>query len=153
MNIERRSIQPHQAEGKIRVTIPFNSLSEEMMGFREQIAPGAFNRTMSDGAEVLVFWNHNSDMPLARRSNGTLDLAADAGALVANIAPDTTTWAEDARASVAAGTVKGASFGFITQSDKWDRINGEWRRTLLDVDLIEISPTPSPAYPASSATV
>lgn len=151
-HIERRSMQLHQADGKITVSIPFNSLSEELMGFREQIAPTAFSRTLNDGTEVLAFWNHDSGKPLARRSNGSLELAADGTALTATIQGDQASWSEDARASVAAGTVKGASFGFITQSDRWDRINGEWRRTLLDVDLVEVSPTPAPAYPATTAT-
>lgn len=151
--IERRSMQLHQAEGKITVTIPFNSLSEDLGGFRERIDPQAFTRTLGDtGADVMAFWNHDSGKPLARRSNGTLDLAADSTALTARIQGDQASWSEDARASVAAGTVKGASFGFMTQSDRWDRISGEWRRTLLDVDLVEVSPTPAPAYPASAAT-
>lgn len=152
--IERRSLQSQTDAGNLRLSIPFNSWSEDLGGFRERIAPGAFDRTVKDGgAEVLGLWNHNTDMPLARRSNGSLELAADQAALSARITGDQTSWAEDARQSIAAGTVKGGSFAFITHEDNWERGRGEWKRTLLDVELIEVSPTPAPAYPGSTATV
>lgn len=152
--IERRSISLQGQDAQLTARIPFNSLSEDLMGFREKIHPDAFKRTLSDqSAEVLALWNHDSGKPLARRSNGTLQLAADATGLTARITPDDTTWSEDAKRSIAGGTVSGSSFGFQTKEDRWDRISGHWQRTLLDVDLIEISPTPAPAYTASTATV
>jgi uncharacterized protein len=131
--IERRSLAAQTGAGALTVRIPYNSLSED------------------SGAEILALWNHSSDKPLARRSNGSLELSSDAGALSATIKLDGTTWAEDAQRSIAAGTVKGASFGFSTNEDRWDRVNGEWQRTLLDAVLIEVSPTPAPAYSQSSA--
>jgi len=167
MNIERRSIQV-RSEGRtpserIRMVIPYNSLSEDLGGFREQIAPGAFSRTLAEGKDVLALWNHNPDMPLGRRSNGTLELN-DRGLfgdeeddeeenwLEALLNPDDTSWNEDARKSIRGGSVKGASFAFVTRSDTWERTGGEWKRTLDDVDLIEVSPTPAPAYAESKAS-
>ena len=151
--LEKRSIQSQVDAGKVRVTIPFNSWSEDLGGFRERIAPGAFNRTLNDGAaEVLAYWNHNSDAPLGRRSAGTLDLAAGAEQLAASITGDATSWSADAKASIDAGNVRGASFGFYTVTDFWERQAGEWRRTLLDAELVEVSPTPNPAYSGSTAT-
>src|ERR1041385_1760778 len=100
--IERRSMQVHQADGKITVTIPFNSLSADLGGFREKVDPRAFNRTIGDsGADVMAYWNHDTGKPLGRRSNGTLDLVADSAALTARIQGDQASWSEDARASVA----------------------------------------------------
>ena len=153
MRIERRSMQPEIEGRKIRLRIPYNSASSDM-GFREVIAPGAFKRTLSDpDAEVMAFWNHDSSMPLGRRSEGTLDLEDDPDGLWAEISEDETSWSEDARAAIRSRSVKGASFGFLVapDGDTWDRCGGEWVRTLRDCDLIEVSPTPVPAYGESQA--
>jgi HK97 family phage prohead protease len=154
-SIERRSLGTQTREGnKITIRLPFSSWSEDLGGFIEQISPQAFDRTLTNPAsEVLALWNHNDDKPIGRRSNGSLALDSDEDELVAEISPDETSWSDDARASVQAGTVRGSSFAFIARDDEWDRTGGIWKRTLLDVDLLEISPTPWPAYPDSSATV
>ena len=34
--------------------------------FVERIAPGAFNETLSSGADVKLYYNHDASMPLAR---------------------------------------------------------------------------------------
>jgi len=151
--IERRSLQ--QAEQKpdgLTITLPFNSRSQDLGGFVEVISPTAFTRTLADQAtEVLALWSHRVDMPLARRSTGSLTLSADGVQLTAHIKPDQTTWSADAAASIAAGTTRGGSFGFVTKSDSWERRSGQWFRVLNDVDLLEISPVALPAYPQSSA--
>jgi HK97 family phage prohead protease len=47
--------------------------------FREVIRPGAFARSLANGDECYLLVNHNTDeLPLARRSSGTLTLAEDA---------------------------------------------------------------------------
>ena len=55
---------------------------------------------------------------------------------------------------IRAGVVKGVSFGFVVKKDAWDQTDPRnVVRTLVDVDLIEISPTAFPAYPQTSAAV
>ena len=151
--IERRSsVQAQQDAGKIRLTIPYESWSEDLGGFRERILPTAFGRSIGGADDVLAFWSHDPSKPLARRSNGTLTLSSDRTALTAVIEPDAASWSEDAVHSVASGTVSGASFAFEAVEDRWYRQSGEWRRDLVDVTLIEVSPVVAPAYPASTAT-
>ena len=153
MRLEKRSLSPQVEGKKIRLHIPYNSTSTDM-GFREVIAPGAFRRTLSDPeAEVLCFWNHDSNLVLGRRSVGTLDLEDDPEGLWAEVEEDRTTWSQDARAAVRSRNVKGASFAFMVIDDDWDRQSGEWVRTLRDVDLLEVSPTALPAYDESQASV
>ena len=150
--IERRSFTQSQAQPDgLTIVLPFNSLSQDLGGFREKIHPDAFKRSLSSEADILALWSHDTSKPLARRSNGTLSLVADGATLTAKIQGDQTSWSEDARASIGAGTTRGASFGFITRSDSFTRSAGEWTRTLLDVDLLEVSPTPIPAYPQTTA--
>jgi HK97 family phage prohead protease len=153
--IEKRSIALETtADPSITgYAIRFDSLSLDLGGFRERIAPGAFTRSLADtGNDVLAYWNHNPDMPLGRRSAGTLSLSEDQTGVRVEIKPDDTTHGTDAWKSVRSGTVKGMSFGFRTVKDNWARVSGEWIRTLLDADLVEVSPTPAPAYPATTAT-
>jgi HK97 family phage prohead protease len=153
--LERRSLATatSEAPSKITVRIPYNSLSEDLGGFRETISPGAFARCLESGSDVLALWDHNPDMPMARRSNGSLSLSTDDSGLSAELEDDGSSWNEDARASIRAGTVKGSSFTFVAVDDSWERVNGDWERTLLDADLIELSPCPMPAYSESQASV
>ena len=129
----------------------FNSLSEPLGGgqpFREKIAPGAF-RDSVDG-DVLAFWNHNSDVVLGRTPD-TLRLSEDDVGLAFELDPPESRAAEIE--SIQRGDVRGVSFGFQTLNDSWETIDGEEIRTLEEVRLIEVSPTPLPAYPATDVGV
>lgn len=153
--IERRSIPLETAPDAPAITgyaARFDSLSVDLGGFREKIARGAFSRSLADASsDVLALWNHDSGQPLGRRSTGTLAVAEDAAGLRVEITPDDTTYGTDAWKAVRSGNVRGMSFAFRTREDRWARAAGEWQRTLLDVDLLEVSPTPAPAYPATTA--
>jgi HK97 family phage prohead protease len=167
--MERRSIKARvrtfRAEGddvpkKISLRIPYNSLSEDLGGFREMIAPGAFTRCLRDNSEVMSYWNHDTSKPLARRSNGSLSLDDDLEALFAEMdAPDDdddpTTWEKDCLRCIRSGNVKGASFAFDVPEggDEWERTGGMWMRTLRDVNLADVSPVSEPAYGESEASV
>lgn len=62
--------------------------------------------------------------------------------------PDTGT-ARDLLVSVERGDIRGASFAFsiAPQGDRWNVQGDNVTRDLLDVDLHEITITPTPAYP------
>lgn len=130
----------------------FNSLSEDLGGFREQIAPGAFARSLRD-EDVVSLWQHDSSLPLGRVTNNRLELVEDEHGLRFVITPINTQWGRDALTTVDTGTVRAMSFGFSVRADgdKWERIGNEVIRTLIDVRLFEVSPVTWPAYPATSA--
>lgn len=118
--------------------------------FREEIAPGAFKRTLSDGADVRHLFNHDVNRVLARTKSGTLDLAEDSEGL----AFDARLNADDPEAmSVAAkverGDVDQSSFAFKVVRDEWDMEpddGGIPKRRVLEVKLFDTSTVTFPAY-------
>lgn len=129
----------------------FNQLSEDLGFFREKIAPGAFAGSIAS-EDVFALWQHQSDKPLARKANRTLGLREDTIGLNAEITPPDTSWGRDAIVSVQSGLVSHFSFGFRTIRDEWDYSNRDMPiRTLLEVQLFEVSPVTFPAYPQTSA--
>ena len=129
----------------------FDSPSEDLGGFREFIAPGAFTRTLADGADVRGLLNHDSNLILGRTASGTMRMGEDKRGLWYEIdVPDTQT-GRDTLVSIKRGDVSGSSFAFLAKDDKWETVDGEQQRTLLDVDLYDSGPVTTPAYPATVA--
>ena len=132
----------------------FGSRSEDLGGFIEMVDPAAFDGSISGGADVRMLVDHDSSKVLGRRSARTLSLNADQeGLAVAAELPDTT-YGRDLAVSMARGDVSQMSFGFICQRDRWEKMpDGNVLRTLLQVELLEVSVVTFPAYPATSASV
>jgi len=131
----------------------FDSLSEDLGGFRERIAPGAFAQTIKNG-DIRALWNHDSNIVLGRNKSGTLRLSEDsAGLLWEADAPQTQLVRDMVLAPIERGDVSQCSFGFYTLNDKWAKMDGEWIRTLLEVELFDVSPVTYPAYPATDVAV
>ena len=128
----------------------FDSVSEDLGGFVEYVRGGAFKRSLqSNSVDPLALVHHMPHMVLGRRSAGTLRLSEDSRGLQFEIdLPDTTT-ARDLAVSVERGDVRGASFAFTVApgGDRWQLQGDQVTRDLLDVDLHEITITPTPAYP------
>ncbi|PWV66008.1 HK97 family phage prohead protease [Plasticicumulans acidivorans] len=131
----------------------FDQLSEDLGGFRERIAPGAFTKSLSS-ADIRAFWNHNSDYVLGRSGAGTLRLSEDSRGLAFEFDPPANSWGRDAAESIRRGDVDQMSFGFRTIDDKWTKAaDGSYVRTLLEVELLEVSPVVFPAYPQTGAAL
>jgi HK97 family phage prohead protease len=124
----------------------FNSLSEDLGGFREKIAPGCFARACKE-ADVRALMNHDSNYVIARTKSGTLRLSEDAHGLKIECDPPESQWVKDMMASIDRGDIDQMSFGFRTLSDEWNLVDGESVRTLLDVELFDVSVVAFPAYP------
>jgi hypothetical protein len=157
--MERRTVPATTARavtegGKRKIkgyAVVWDAVSVELGGFTESFAKGAFRKSLQGGQVIKALWNHNSDMPLGSTANKTLVLREDDYGLWYEITPLDTTWARDALEAVSSGLVDGTSFGFITVKDEWGTRNGKRHRTVLEAKLLEISPTPFPAYGATTA--
>lgn len=132
----------------------FDKLSLNLGGFREKIAPGAFKYSVENKKRILALWNHDSNLPIGSTDGGQLKLSEDSRGLFFDLEPIDTTTGRDVKEMIRSGVVKGVSFGFVVKRDAWDQTDPRnVVRTLVDVDLIEISPTAFPAYPQTSAAV
>jgi HK97 family phage prohead protease len=132
----------------------FGSLSEDLGGFREKIAPGAFAQSLRDNPDVLCLYGHDSNQILGRVSSGTLTIAEDSVGLRFTCKLPSTSTANDLIALMERGDLGAMSFGFsLTQGgggDEWTEVNGQVIRTLTNVVLWEVSVVGQPAYSATS---
>lgn len=144
----------------IRGALKFNTLSVPLgmfTRFREKIDSAAFDSVLNDESrEVLAYWNHDTSKPLGRRSAGTLRLSKTDTLLKFEADASDTSWSRDAVAAIERGDVQGMSFRFrvLPEGERWEEDkDGNLIRTLTNVELQEVSPTPEPAYPKSSASI
>lgn len=116
----------------------------------EKVSKGAFSRSLQDNV-IKALWNHNSDIVLGSTKSNTLQLEEDSIGLRFELSLPNTSNGKDIYESIKRGDVDGVSFGFYVRKDAWEFLKDEdiYERTLLDIDLIEISPTAFPAYPSS----
>lgn len=131
----------------------FNSFSEDLGGFVERIAPGAFSNILHD--DVRALWNHDPNHVLGRTVSGTLKLRQDEVGLFYEIQPPNTQAARDLRELILRGDVDQSSFGFTIaeDGDTWDRDeDGTVIRTITTVNkLYDVSPATYPAYTETKA--
>jgi hypothetical protein len=117
----------------------FNTLSEDLLGFRERVLPGAFLETLGD--DIWAVWNHNRDIILGRNRAKTLELAEDSKGLRAVIHPPRSPIHDSYIESVRRGDVSQMSFSFRALEDRWIYDDKKSPiRELLRVKLIEVSP-------------
>lgn len=151
-SIEIRSVESgnYLIEGYIN---KFNTRSK-FMRFYEQIDKRAFDRTLAKGHNIFAMYNHNSDKILGSTKSGSLTLSTDDIGLrfSLQINPNVS-YAKDVYELVKSGDVEGCSFGFIALEEQWDIQDDDSElRTILDLELIECTITPFPAYEESEAT-
>jgi HK97 family phage prohead protease len=113
--------------------------------FTEKFARDAFTNHMSD---VYASWCHEDDVILGRTPS-TLVLTQDERGLKYEITPPT--WASDQIETIERGDVRGSSFIFRTVREEWDESDPKMPvRTVLEAELLEVSPVVKPAYPQTS---
>lgn len=144
---EKRSIPAElraetMADGTVRVRGYAAVFNQESTGlpFREVITPGAFARSLDRGDDVFLLVNHDTDqLPLARRSSGTLTLSEDENGLLidAELDPANPRAAEVASV-LARQDASEMSFAFkVAEGGSRKREDGV--RELSDLDLFEVS--------------
>jgi HK97 family phage prohead protease len=131
----------------------FESLSEDLGGFREKIRKGTFANSLKSSI-ITALWNHNSDIILGS-SDDNLEIWEDDVGLRFDLKLGNTHYDQYAHEKIEKRHVKGVSFGFSVPAggDEWDYEGDIPIRTLVNTNLFEISPTPFPAYTQTSVSV
>ena len=129
----------------------FNSPSQDLGGFIEYVAPGAFKRSLQSRNEVKLLWNHDSGEPLASLRGGTMQLVEDDRGLKVTATLPQTSRGRDVAELLRTKVIDSMSFGFNVIKDTWSR-DGQ-TRTLDSVRLFEVSIVSFPAYEATTAQV
>jgi HK97 family phage prohead protease len=177
--MERRSFEgpieiEERADGRPRfrgMAAVFNTPSRDLGGFREIIAPGAFDAvlTRSKGtpgrpsiaerrlSDVIAVWNHDPGQLLGRLSSGTLTLAADETGLRYEIDPPDTQLARDLGSLLRRGDVFGSSFAFTVDDSgqEWqtDETGGSIRMIRAVSGLYDVSLVTNPATLAATVSL
>lgn len=134
----------------------FNSMSEDLGGFRELLAPGAFRAALRSNPDVRLLFNHDSNYVLARTASGTLELREDATGLHVFAQVDRSiSWVNDLRTAMQRGDIDQMSFAFTVADggDTWAvaddgtvvrTVNADGVEGLFDVSVV--------TYPAYTST-
>lgn len=121
----------------------------DLGAFKEVIRKGAFSNALKSGGNIRALGFHDDNALLGTTKAGTLSLREDEKGLFFDLLLPDTTHGRDIAELVARGDISGCSFGFIPVEEIWD---GELRE-LLDLELIEITLTPNPAYTDTSVAL
>lgn len=164
MQIERREVpglevRADNEAGTVVIAgrgVPYGEWSEDLGGFREQFAVGALRATLADD-DIRALFNHDSNLVLGRKSNGTLRLREDGAGVhyEVDVNPEDTE-AMSAVARIRRGDITGNSFGFYIErgeDQEWEERDGMLWRTVRRARLRELGPQTFPAYPQSDVSV
>jgi HK97 family phage prohead protease len=124
--------------------------------FIEQIAPGAFKKTLKErGDKIKVLFNHGQDPSIGERPLGKPSVIREDGTgLYVEVPLDDTSYNQDLKASLASGAIYGMSFRFTVVREDIDESDEDMPvRTINEARLYEFGPVTFPAYSDTEASV
>ena len=125
----------------------YDTLSQNLGGFVETIQRGAFDKSLSDGLDVLARYNHDDSHLLGRTASGTVRLSSDDTGLMYEVDLPDTQVGRDLAVLAARGDVYQSSFAFYTVTDEWGVTEqGFPMRSLIATRLVDVAPVNTPAY-------
>lgn len=161
--IETRNIEirAEQDSRTIKGTaIVFNSLSEDLGGFFEEIKPEACTPDFLAEQDIVMLYNHEEDTGILARSKkgtGTLKYSVDEFGVHFEFEPRNTSLGNEVFEAVKVGDLSQCSFAFkiAEGGEKWENLgNGKYKRTITKFELIkDFSIVVNPAYSETSTEV
>lgn len=161
LTVEARAAGVDAAQAEMVLTgyaAKFNSRSKNLGGFYEQVAPGAFKRSLAAGDDCKALFNHDKNLILGRRDSGTLTVEEDATGLKFRcLLNPASQQHRDIYEAVKRRDITECSFAFTINGDageSWKPINEQDEsgnqvialRTLVDLNLLDVSAVTYPAY-------
>ncbi len=131
----------------------YDSLSEDLGGWRERLMPGCFRDTLRAGHDIKMLFSHDASKILGSTRSRTLALNEDAGGLCFRCELPNTPTGDEVHELVRSGRLSECSFGFNCQDQDWDEEDDpESRgkkvavRRVKKAHLLEVSAVAFPAY-------
>jgi len=135
----------------------FDTLSGDLGGFVERVAPGSFTKTISEGVgadrDIYALFNHDQGAPLARTKDGSLSLETDETGLRYSFEIPDTAAGEELHRNLAAGLLGGASFAGRLMRDVWHERSDPVLHEVVEVALRDVGPVTFPAYQQTEPTL
>lgn len=115
--------------------------------FREKIARGAATNALKSSDEFVLF-NHDPNFPLARRSNGTLEVTEDDHGVKIRADLSKSARGREVHEMVKNGLIDKMSFAFSTEKESWEYAQGKSDLRIVEEfrELFDYSPVTYPAY-------
>ena len=136
--------------------IVFNSLSNDLGGFREIIEPTAIDDELIKNSDIVCLKNHNIKEGILARSyhgRGSLKLEIDEHGLHYSFDAPHTQFGDEVLEMVKRGDIAKCSFAFVCGEDTWTKDeNGEYIRRVKKIkNLYDVSLVYHPAYEETEA--
>lgn len=137
------------------VAAPYNKLSNDLGGFRETIASGAFEDVLATNPNVLAVIDHSRDSEkiLGSTNGGTLELRSTDKGLEFMLDVANTSTGDDVIKLIKRGDLTKMSFAFTVDvgMDSWQNYGIEMIRTINNFSALhDISIVSVPAYNETS---
>ena len=131
--------------------IVFNSLSNDLGGFREIIEQGAITDELINNSDIVCLMNHDIKKGLLARSyhgRGSLKLDIDEHGLHYSFEAPKTALGDEVLEGIRRGDIAKCSFAFVCGEDNWTKDeNGEYIRHVKKIkNLYDVSLVYHPAY-------
>lgn len=132
--------------------IVFNSLSNDLGGFREIIEQGAITDELIKNSDILCLMNHDIKKGVLARSyqgRGSLKLDIDEHGLHYSFEAPKTALGDEVLEGIRRGDISKCSFAFVCGEDVWDKDEktGEYIRHVKKIkNLYDVSLVYHPAY-------
>lgn len=131
--------------------IVFNSLSNDLGGFREIIEQGAITDELIKNSDILCLMNHDIKRGVLARSyqgRGSLKLEIDEHGLHYSFDAPNTNLGDEVLEGIRRGDISKCSFAFVCGEDNWTKDeNGEYIRRVKKIkNLYDVSLVYHPAY-------
>jgi len=140
MNMTNSNVDTTQQDMVIEgYAIIFNTLSDDLGGFKEIIHPNALKGV--DISDVKCLINHDFNYVIGRTQANTLELSVDDKGLYFRCKLPNTSYARDIYENISAGNVNQCSF-FYTLPPKddtartWSKVEGEYVQTINRIDQL-----------------
>ena len=140
--------------------IVFESLSNDLGGFKEIIKKGAISQELVDSSDVFARTNHSDDYILARcnKGKGSLQLELREDGLYYSFEAPNTEKGNELVEHIRRGEISQSSFAFMVaqepDAERWTKIDGVTVREIYKIAYLgDVAPVFTPAYSETSVSL